>query len=258
VLLPIINLFTVRTFWDLHNSYLGLLLSLSVAGVVTQFTKLTVGRPRPDVIARCMPPPGSVDPEYGLTSASICTQTDNYILKDGFRSFPSGHSSLSFAGLGFLSLYLAGKLHLFDKRGHAPKAWISLAPLSGAALVAISRTMDYRHHWHDVTVGSILGLTVAYFSYRQYYPDLADELSHRPFSPRIRDESSEPTLPVHNQPTNQRYDPVGGDHDHDSFELDGTVQRPGPQRLRDAWRGDSDDPGAKETRPDRHENGSDH
>ena len=25
-----------------------------------------------------------------------------------------------------------------------PKAWISLAPLSGAALVAISRTMDYR------------------------------------------------------------------------------------------------------------------
>ena len=72
---------------------------------------------------------------------------------------------VSFAGLGFLSFYIAGKLHLFDKRGHAvrmissiyslttlmicdcgpqPKAWISLAPLSGAALVAISRTMDYR------------------------------------------------------------------------------------------------------------------
>lgn len=93
VLLAIINLFTVRTFWDLHNSYLGLVLSLSVTGVITQFTKLTVGRPRPDVISRCMPPAGSVDPPFGLTTASICTQTDIAILNDGFRSFPSGHSS---------------------------------------------------------------------------------------------------------------------------------------------------------------------
>lgn len=75
---------------------------------------------------------------------------------------PSIINAVSFAGLGFLSFYLAGKMHLFDARGHtvsvtiAPanahpfkmiyqhKAWISLAPLAGASLVAISRTMDYR------------------------------------------------------------------------------------------------------------------
>lgn len=87
-----------------------------------------------------------------------------------------------------------------------------------------------------MTVGSILGLTVAYFSYRQYYPDLADELSHHPYSPRIRDENPEPILPVHDQLRNQSYDPAGAGRGYDSFELDGTVERPGPQRLRDAWK----------------------
>lgn len=28
-----------------------------------------------------------------LVTIDICTQTDNYILQDGFKSFPSGHSS---------------------------------------------------------------------------------------------------------------------------------------------------------------------
>lgn len=81
---------------------------------------------------------------------------------------------------------------------------------------------------------------MAYFSYRQYYPSLTDELSHRPYSPRIRDGNSDSILPVHDQSRSQRYDPAGG---HDSLELEGTVQRPGPQHLRDVWR-DHDEPGA--------------
>ena len=101
-----------------------------------------------------------------------------------------------------------------------------------------------------MTVGSILGLTAAYFSYRQYYPHLADELSHRPFSPRIRDGSSEPILPVHDQPGNQRYDPAGAGRGYDSFELEGTVQRPGPQRLRDVWREDESGAGGNRADPD--------
>jgi len=196
VIQPIINLISVQSWWDLHASTLGLILSLALTGSITQFTKITVGRPRPDVIDRCIPLSGAVDPPLGLSTVNICTQTDMAILHDGWRSFPSGHSSLSFAGLGFLSFYMAGKVHLFDRRGHARKTWLALTPLSGAALVAISRTMDYRHHWQDVTVGSLLGLLVAYFTYRQYYPSLASEVSHKPYSPPIHRNGS--ILPTHN------------------------------------------------------------
>ncbi|KAG7452643.1 PAP2-domain-containing protein [Guyanagaster necrorhizus] len=244
---PVVNLFTVRSWWDLHNGTLGLILGLALTGSITQFSKITVGRPRPDIVDRCQPLAGAVDPTFGLSNYTICQQQDNSILKDGFRSFPSGHSSLSFAGLGFLAFYLAGKLHLFDKRGHTGKAWLSLSPFAAATLVAISRTMDYRHHWHDVLIGSVLGTVLAYFSYRQYYPSLASELSHRPYSPRIPREPEE-GLPLHHRydssvdqsgiqtsrPTlTQRYtDDVAPEG---VYELDGTVQRQTPP-LEEVWR----------------------
>jgi diacylglycerol diphosphate phosphatase/phosphatidate phosphatase len=195
---PIINLLTIRSWWDFHNGSLGLILGLALTGAVTQFTKITVGRPRPDILDRCQLPAGTIDLPFKLTNSTICTQTDIAILRDGFRSFPSGHSSLSFAGLGFLAFYLAGKVHLFDRRGHAGKAWLALTPFAGAALVAISRTMDFRHHWHDVLVGSLLGTVISYFTYRQYYPSLTSELSHRPHSPRIEREEVD-TLPLHHR-----------------------------------------------------------
>ncbi|KAG8992495.1 hypothetical protein FRB94_011542 [Tulasnella sp. JGI-2019a] len=183
--------------WDWHQSSLGCFLALALTGSIVDAIKICVGRPRPDLIDRCQPQSGSADaPIFGLSNHGICTRTD--LLKDGFRSFPSGHSAFSFAGLGFLSFYLSGKLHLFDRRGYTGKAWIALGPLLGAALVAVSRTMDNRHHWHDVTVGSILGITVAFFCYRQYYPPLSSRLSHEPYAPRLHSENKQ-ALPIHNR-----------------------------------------------------------
>src|SRR5258707_4082102 len=43
-----------------------------------------------------------------------------------------------------LPRYIAGKMHLFDRNGHTFKSFIFISPLTGAMLVAISRTMDYR------------------------------------------------------------------------------------------------------------------
>lgn len=64
----------------------------------------------------------------------------------------------SFAGLGFLSLYLAGKIKAFDRRGHVAKLCIVFLPLLMASLVAVSRVDDYWHHWQDVFAGGLLGL----------------------------------------------------------------------------------------------------
>lgn len=49
-----------------------------------------------------------------------------------------------------------------------------MVPTLGAALIAISRIMDARHHPFDVISGSLLGMTMAYISYRQYFPPLSE------------------------------------------------------------------------------------
>ncbi|SJX64521.1 related to DPP1-diacylglycerol pyrophosphate phosphatase [Sporisorium reilianum f. sp. reilianum] len=176
-----------RSVWDLHNGLLGFVLANALTVTVTTLLKVCVGRPRPDVIDRCQPRAGSANGvPYGLVTDMICTVgVDNKTLRDGFRSFPSGHASTSFAGLTYLSLYLAGKLHLFDRRGHAVSAWLCGIPLMAATLIAVSRTMDYRHHATDVIAGALLGLVIAYWSYKLYYPALSHRLSHKPYSPRI-------------------------------------------------------------------------
>lgn len=67
----------------------------------------------------------------------------------------------SFAGLGFLSWYMAGKIRVFDRKGHIAKLCIVVFPLLVAALIGVSRVDDYWHHWQDVFGGGLLGL---YFS----------------------------------------------------------------------------------------------
>ncbi|GAA6040651.1 hypothetical protein JCM8097_008087 [Rhodosporidiobolus ruineniae] len=177
-----------RSFWDAHNGVLGLLLSVALTTVFTQVVKICVGRPRPDIIDRCQPLSGAANKAvYGLAvAAEICTTDINsHVMLDGFRSFPSGHSSFAWSGLGFFALYLCGKMHLFDRRGHTFKAWIAIVPPIGATLIAVSRTMDYRHHATDVIAGSILGAVIALLTYHLYYPSLFSHQCHLPYSPRI-------------------------------------------------------------------------
>lgn len=80
--------------WELNCGILGLALSQGLAFVITGALKNATGKPRPDLIARCRPLDGSKDsPIFGLSNSTICRPESHAVLKDGFRSFPSGHSS---------------------------------------------------------------------------------------------------------------------------------------------------------------------
>ncbi|KAL1553615.1 putative lipid phosphate phosphatase 3, chloroplastic [Salvia divinorum] len=152
--------------YDLHHSVLGLLFSVLITGVLTDAIKDAVGRPRPDFFWRCFPDGRD---EYDRWGNVVCHGKPGDI-KEGHKSFPSGHTSWSFAGLGFLALYMSAKIKCFDRRGHVAKLCIVFLPILAACLVGVSRVDDYWHHWQDVFAGGILGLVVATFCYLQFFP----------------------------------------------------------------------------------------
>uniref|UniRef100_A0A0D3EST0 Phosphatidic acid phosphatase type 2/haloperoxidase domain-containing protein n=2 Tax=Oryza TaxID=4527 RepID=A0A0D3EST0_9ORYZ len=121
--------FKKRNVYDFHHAILGLLFSVLITAVITDAIK---------------------DGAYDNFTTGVLCHGKASVIKEGHKSFPSGHTSWSFAGLGFLSWYLA-------------------------ALVAVSRVDDYWHHWQDVFTGGILGLVVSSFCYLQFFPMPSDE-----------------------------------------------------------------------------------
>lgn len=182
---PLLMVLLWTLLWrrDLHKAHvtvLGLAISILTTLFLTDVFKDAIGRPRPDLIARCQP--DLTAPQDMLVTINVCKQRDGHVLRDGWRSFPSGHSSFSFAGLGFLAMFLASQTHALRPRASMAVVILCLAPLLCAALIAISRLEDYRHGPLDVIGGSILGFAIAYFNFRRYYPSLLSQWCDEPYS----------------------------------------------------------------------------
>ncbi|KAI5677492.1 hypothetical protein M9H77_08442 [Catharanthus roseus] len=170
ILLPIAVFLLIylrrKDVYDLHHSVLGLLFAVLITAVITDSLKNATGRPRPDFFWRCFPDGQDKYDKWG----NVDCHGKKSDIREGHKSFPSGHTSWSFAGLAFLSFYLSGKIKAFDRQGHVAKLCLVFLPLLAASLVAISRVDDYWHHWQDVFAGGLIGLVVAGFCYLQFFP----------------------------------------------------------------------------------------
>ncbi|ODV66096.1 acid phosphatase/Vanadium-dependent haloperoxidase [Hyphopichia burtonii NRRL Y-1933] len=181
----------------LQISVLGLLLSLSINGVFTDILKNWIARPRPDFLQRCGAP-SDTDPDI-FVDASICTAPlGEAILLDGMRSTPSGHSSISFSGLLYLSLWLLGQFKLFhpiDLKNHSIYRYLlAFLPILLCFYVALSRVQDYRHHFSDIILGSIIGIFFANLIYHKYFNSIWNDNCDKPAS----HEDDESLLPIYN------------------------------------------------------------
>jgi diacylglycerol diphosphate phosphatase / phosphatidate phosphatase len=91
---------------------------------------------------------------------------------------------MAFASMMFVSLYLMGKMRVMSSaRQRAPlfaEAIIPLFPLILAFFIAVSRVVDYRHHFADILAGAVIGSTVAVYLYHMNFEPLMTSRSQFP------------------------------------------------------------------------------
>lgn len=148
---------------------LGLFLCFTISAVITDILKVWIARPRPDFIARCGPKRGT-DPAK-LVGLEVCTAPlGQMYLLDGMKLTPSGHLSVLFAGLLYLSLWLMGQFKLAAAaRPRVVSYFVPALPLLLATYISLNRAQDYRHHFVDIIFGGVLGVAVAVWNYAKLF-----------------------------------------------------------------------------------------
>lgn len=206
--------------WEIHAACLGLCTGLAATLFITAGLKDMVGKPRPDLLARCNPDLTNIsryvvggfginlDSEASpLVSSAICQQIDKRLLDDGFASFPSGHASFNSAGMVYLTLWLCArwrvtipflnytqhkrsKMSKAQSMSAAPPLWqvaLAFTPIFVALFVCSSRYADFHHAGFDIIAGAVLGTTIGWASFRLYHLPIRRSKGLLAWSPRPDD-----------------------------------------------------------------------
>ena len=152
-------------FWELERGVAGLAMSIAITFFVVQGIKNLVGKPRPNLLARCDPDLDNIashvvggmgrdiSVRWTLVTSSICRQQDQMVLNDGFRSFPSGHSSFAWAGLLYLTFFLCSKFAIavpfLEDRSQASIAGITATDGDSDTHALLPMPNNTRQHGHD-------------------------------------------------------------------------------------------------------------
>ncbi|PPQ67881.1 LOW QUALITY PROTEIN: hypothetical protein CVT25_010320 [Psilocybe cyanescens] len=169
----------------IHHGAIGLFTSRGLARLVTEVFKHSVGVDGTMYLKNAL-----VTMQQSWNTIQFSSISNSHKILDGRKSFPSGHSSTAFAGMLFLSLWIAGQTAAWcfsvPKSPHSFLSsrmlsfFLTLLPIFWAAHVAVTRIQDYRHHKEDVIVGSLLGCTSALLSYLLFWPNPLSRTSYEP------------------------------------------------------------------------------
>lgn len=155
-----------RKAWDVFSGMLALCGGMAGQIMFTCTLKNICGFGRPDLLARCEPDDSVVE---RLATLAVCTGNER-LVREGFRSFPSGHTSTIFCGMTVASLTIAAKTQMWDGRGVAAKSVVAALPLVLASFVGCTRISDHRHFLRDVVAGASVGVLSGVTFYTQYFP----------------------------------------------------------------------------------------
>ncbi|KZS09305.1 Lipid phosphate phosphohydrolase 1 [Daphnia magna] len=147
-----------RTSWSVWRAVL--LGNLAVL-VLTEISKSLISEARPHFWDTCQPNVTKEICDSGYIVEFNCTSDySNRKILDAQKSFPSGHTSVSFFAAAFMMWYLDRAVQW--RHSYFFKPCLQLVWACFAILCALTRITDRRHHWWDVLAGGTLGLSVAF------------------------------------------------------------------------------------------------